>query len=451
MSELKEIRIPDLENSDSVPVAELFIKEGDRVAVEQPLLVLESDKAVLEIPSPVAGLIKELKIKEGDLVKSGDIIALAEAEESAVVNAEKEMPTKKKGVSEPPPPASEAEPEHAAPQKPSAEPASSLPQHKKLSHASPSVRHLARELGVDLKLVKGTAPKGRITRQDVHDFVKTSLRNGPAAGAQGLPELPWSDPAEFGAVREQELTRIQKISGPRLHASWTGIPHVTHFDKADISYLERWRQELNEEKKEGVKYTILAFVIKALYKAVEEYSRFNAVLSPDGSRLLIRRYYNIGIAVDTPEGLLVPVIKEVDRKSLSLIVREIEDLALRAKKGELKSSDLKGAGISISNLGGIGGQAFTPIINPPEVAILGLSRAAMEAMWTGSEFEARLMLPLSLSYDHRVIDGAQAARFLKLLKELLEDVKKNPDIMSGTFFTEGLIERILRIRMIGEV
>ncbi|MDC7239742.1 MAG: 2-oxo acid dehydrogenase subunit E2, partial [Spirochaetales bacterium] len=290
----------------------------------------------------------------------------------------------------------------------------------------PSVRRFARELGVDLAAVQGSAPKGRITKEDVQNYVKSALQSGGtgAGGTAGLPKAAWSDPTKFGSVREEQLSRIQKISGPHLHASWVNIPHVTHYEQADITYLESWRKELNARGSEGVKFSVLAFVVKALGKAVEEYPRSNSVLAPEGDRVLVREYCNIGIAVDTPQGLLVPVIRDVDRKALTDIVKDIKDLALKGRDGKLKPDDLQGAGISISNLGGIGGTSFTPIINPPEVAILGLSRSAKQPVWDGEAFEPRLMLPLSLSYDHRVIDGALAARFARHLADLLEDMKK---------------------------
>lgn len=428
MAELKEIRIPDLGSDDPVPVAEIFITAGQEVEKEEALLALESDKAVMEIPSPFAGVIKEILVKEGDKLKTGDLIARAEAsgaEAAAAPSADSEKPEPVREQA-PPPAEKPAPPAAPAPQKP--EPAATVPQtagpRGRVPHASPSIRRFARELGVDLSAVSGTAPKGRITKEDIQNFVKNLVKTGSAGTGGGLPRAAFTDPAQFGNVTEQELTRIQKISGPHLHASWVNIPHVTQYELADISYLEKWRQELNAKGREGVKFSVLAFVIKALYKAVEEFPRFNSVLAPGGDKLLIRNYYNIGIAVDTPQGLLVPVIKGIDRMSLTEIVKAVNDLALRGREGQLKPADLQGAGISISNLGGIGGTYFTPIINPPEVAILGLSRSSMQPVWNGKEFEPRLMLPLSLSYDHRVIDGALAARFIRYLADLLEDMKK---------------------------
>ncbi len=432
MAALKDILVPDLGTSDAIPVAEIFVTPGQSVKKEEPLLALESDKAVMEIPAPFDCVIKEIKAAEGDELKTGDLIATAEAEEGA--SAEEKAPAaeeKTPPAAEETKPAEEVKSEQPAPQKekpaPSSPPPAPAPERPKgkMPHASPSVRHFARELGADLRQVKGTGPKGRIKKEDVQNYIKKVLQNpGQTGGISGLPSLPQSDPSQFGPVEEVELTRIQKISGPHLHASWVNIPHVTHFDQADITNLETWRKELNNKGIHGVKFSALAFVVKALYKAVEEFPRFNSVLDGPSGTLLIRKYYNIGIAVDTPQGLLVPVIKDVDKKTLTEIVQDITDLAGKGRDGKLSPKDLQGAGISISNLGGIGGTAFTPIINPPEVAILGLSRSSMQPVWEDGEFVPRLMLPLSLSYDHRVIDGALAARFTRYLAELLEDMKK---------------------------
>ncbi|MDC7233690.1 MAG: 2-oxo acid dehydrogenase subunit E2 [Spirochaetales bacterium] len=438
MADIIEIKIPDLGTDDAVPVAEIFVEPGQEVEAEEALLALESDKAVMEIPSPVAGVIKEIKVKEGDKLKTGDLIALAESSSASSAAVSEAPPADQAPAapasddSAPAPPAPDAPvsapptPAVQAPEKPETKrPAAASDKggdgSGKLNHASPSVRRFARELGVSLSRVEGTGPKGRIRKEDVQNFVKELAKGG---GGSGLPAPAYTDPARFGSVKEEELTRIQKISGPHLHSSWVNIPHVTHYEQADISYLESWRKELNAKGSQGVKFSVLAFVVKALYKAVEEFPRFNAVLAPEGDRLYLRQYYNIGIAVDTPQGLLVPVIRDVDRKNLTEIVADIKDLALRGKEGKLKPDDLQGAGISISNLGGIGGTSFTPIINPPEVAILGLSRSSMQPVWNGEEFEPRLILPMSLSYDHRVIDGAMAARFARHLADLLEDMKK---------------------------
>ena len=430
MAALKDILVPDLGTSDAIPVAEIFVKPGQSVKKEEPLLALESDKAVMEIPAPFDCIIKEIKAAEGDELKTGDIIATAESEEAAMPE-EKAAPSAEEAK-----PAEEVKPEQPAPEKAPEKPVKPekpapgpVPVQDwskgKMPHASPSVRHFARELGADLRQIKGTGPKGRIKKEDVQNYIKKVLQNpGQTGSVSGLPSLPPSDPSQFGPVEEVELTRIQKISGPHLHSSWVNIPHVTHFDQADITNLETWRKELNNKGIHGVKFSALAFVVKALYKAVEEFPKFNAVLDGPSGTLLIRKYYNIGIAVDTPQGLLVPVIKDVDKKTLTEIVQDITDLARKGREGKLSPKNLQGAGISISNLGGIGGTAFTPIINPPEVAILGLSRSSIQPVWQDEEFIPRLMLPLSLSYDHRVIDGALAARFTRYLAELLEDMKK---------------------------
>lgn len=436
MTELKEIRVPDLGTEDAVPVAEIFVKPGDDIKKEEPLMALESDKAVMEIPSPFDALIKEIKVKEGDMVKTGDLLALAEAatettpgetvkkdppaapapsaaQSPAAPPATKPGPAAVQPPAATPPPAAAATPVKEQPRQDSS---------KKTNHASPSVRHFARELGADLSQIKGSGPKGRIKKEDVQEYIKKALENPSASSA--LPPLPQSDPSLFGPVELQELTKIQKISASRLHASWVNIPHVTHYDDADITNLEVWRHELNGKGVHGVKFSALAFVVKALYKAVEEFPRFNAVMDSQNGSLIIRKYYNIGIAVETPQGLLVPVIKNVDQKNLTEIVRDISDLATRGKAGKLGLPDLQGAGISISNLGGIGGKGFTPIINPPEVAILGMSRSSLQPVWENGKFVPKMMLPLSLSYDHRAIDGALAARFTRYLADLLEDMKK---------------------------
>ncbi len=414
MAEIREIHVPDLGTSDAIPVAEIFVSNGQSVKKEEPLLALESDKAVMEIPAPFDCVIKEMKAAEGDTLKTGDLIALAEAEESAE-NSREPAPEEEKQAeasAQPPEQKAEAAKKQEEPPKKQETPAPSRDIPKgKIPHASPSVRRFARELGADLRQVKGSGPKGRILKEDIQNYIKRILQNPGQKGAvSGLPELAPANPARFGPVEEAELTRIQKISGPHLHASWVNIPHVTHFDQADITNLETWRKELNARGTHGVKFSALAFVVKALYKAVEEFPRFNSVLDSPSGTLLIRKYYNIGIAVDTPQGLLVPVIKDVDKKSLTEIIRDITDLAAKGREGKLSPQDLQGAGISISNLGGIGGTGFTPIINPPEVAILGLSRSSMQPVWQDGEFVPRLILPLSLSYDHRVIDGALAAR-----------------------------------------
>lgn len=428
---VKQVITPDLGIDHPVPVAEIFVRVGDRVKKEDPLLSLESEKAVMDIPSPFEGEIREILVAEGDDIETGTPLltmdVMADSSEP-----EEEIRDEPSPPSEPEEkPVDRAVPEESDRQEPTERPRESS--SSGLSHASPSVRLYARELGVDPARVNGTGPKGRVRREDVQAFVKESLargrsRSGTATGG-GLPPAPYTDPAKFGPVERVNLTGIQKISGSRLHASWVNIPHVTHFIKTDVTDLESWRNALNGREKGDRKYTLLAFAVKALAAVVTEYPRFNAVLDPEGESLILRKYVNIGIAVDTPKGLLVPVIPGADEKGLGRIADDIVSLAAKGREGKLSPKDLEGGGISVSNLGFAGNRAvrdssFTPVINPPEVAILGLSRSDWEPVWNGEEFKPRLMLPLSLSYDHRVIDGAMAARFAARLGEMLSDMKE---------------------------
>ncbi len=423
---LKDVLTPDLGIDHPVPIAEIFVSVGDRVAKEDPLLSLESEKAVMDIPAPFEGRVAEILVEADQEIESGALLMRLEADgpsaDEGASGEEKSLPAE---FPELPSPA--APPEREEPVK--------VPEDREettggdhLSHASPSVRLYARELGVDLSLLAGTGPKNRIRREDVQNYVKTLASRGSVSAGTGLPAFPYSDPEQFGPVREENLTGIQKVSAAHLHSSWVNIPHVTHYEKADITGLEAWRKELNGlEKRKGDKarkYTTLAFVVKALTAAVEEFPRFNAVLAPEGDRVIFREYVNVGIAVDTPRGLLVPVIRDTDLKGIGEIADEIVQWAARGREGKLKPGDMQGAGITVTNLGGIGGTAFTPIINPPETAILGLSRAAVEPVWNGTEFEPRLMLPLSLSYDHRVIDGALAAAFAARLAKFIGDLRQ---------------------------
>ncbi len=424
---VKDVLTPDLGMDHPVPIAEIFVSVGDHVNREDPLLSLESEKAVMDLPSPFAGTVKEILVEADQEIASGTLIMRLEMDDGGA--AVEEKPAAPEKAAEPPAaaePAKAPEPAPAVESKPVAPAAQAA--DGRSAHASPSVRKYARELGVDLTRLRGTGPKNRIRREDVQDFVKAlASGGGTPAGGSGLPPFPYADPAQFGPVREEKLTGIQKVSAAHLHASWVHIPHVTHYEKADITDLEAWRKELNareSRKGEGArKYTTLAFVIKALTAAVEEFPRFNAVLAPEGDRVIFRDYVNVGIAVDTPKGLLVPVIKDTDLKGIGEIADEIVQWAAKGREGKLLPVDMQGAGMTVTNLGGIGGTAFTPIINPPEVAILGLSRAAMEPVWNGTEFKPRLMLPLSLSYDHRVIDGALAAAFAARLALFLKDLK----------------------------
>src|SRR5688572_28211514 len=421
------VPVPDIGDFKEVEVIEVLVKPGDTVAKEQSLITLESDKATMEIPSPSAGVVKELRIKVGDKVSKGTpILVLAASGATAAA------------------PAPAAAAQKAAPQKPAApgsapaapRPVPREPQEETGTkpHAIPSVRKFARELGVDLSRVPGSGPKGRVLHADVQGFVKSALSsgNGAPAVARGGGALPFNVPpwpevdfAKFGPVEVKPLSRIQKLSGPYLHRNWISIPHVTQFDEADITELEAFRKSQSAEtQKKGFKLTMLAFLMKACVTALREFPMFNASLDKSGEAIVIKKYYHIGVAVDTPGGLVVPVVRDVDRKGVHDLAHELSELSKLARDGKLKPGDLQGGTFSISSLGGIGGTAFTPIINAPEVAILGVSRSVLRPVWNGKEFAPRLMLPLSLSYDHRVIDGATAARFSSFLVSVLSDIRK---------------------------
>ncbi|MGF6902938.1 dihydrolipoyllysine-residue acetyltransferase [Paraburkholderia sp. GAS348] len=433
---LQEVKVPDIGDYKDIPVIEVAVKVGDRVEKEQSLVTLESDKATMDVPSSAAGIVKELKVKVGDTVSEGSVIVVVETEGGAAAQAP--APAAKPAALEKP---------SDAPATPSPAPASpsALAQApvipageggaRHASHASPSVRKFARELGVDVAQVQGTGPKGRITQADVTGFIKgvmTGQRAAPAgaaapaaAGGGELNLLPWPkvDFTKFGPVDPKPLSRIKKISGANLHRNWVMIPHVTNNDEADITDLEALRVQLNKEnEKAGVKITMLAFVIKAVVAALKQFPTFNASL--DGDNLVFKQYYHIGFAADTPNGLVVPVIRDADKKGLIDIAKEMAELSKAARDGKLKPDQMQGGCFSISSLGGIGGTHFTPIINAPEVAILGLSRGAMKPVWDGKQFVPRLILPLSLSYDHRVIDGAAAARFNAYLGAILADFRR---------------------------
>ncbi|HEY1058908.1 MAG TPA: dihydrolipoyllysine-residue acetyltransferase [Limnobacter sp.] len=445
-----EIQVPDIGDFDGVEVIEVLVKVGDTVQAEQSIITVESDKASMEIPSPQAGVIKELKVKLGDKVKQGTLMMLLEPASGAgsTVEPAKAEPAKADApavvAASVAAPAQQAAPVVAAAVAPAlSTPAAVVEAHVPMPpsanapHASPSVRKFARELGVDLQRVGGTGPKGRITPDDVRNFVKAAVAGLSAGGAvsgstqrgggAGLDLLPWPklDFAKFGETEELELSRIKKLSGPNLHRNWVMIPHVTQFDEADITDLEKFRVDTNAAlAKQGVKLTMLAFVMKACVAVLKKYPAFNSSLSEDGSKLILKKFWNIGFAADTPQGLVVPVVKNVDQKGFSQIAAELGELSAQARDGKLKGGDMQGATFTISSLGGVGGTLFTPIINAPEVAILGLSKSAMKPVWNGKEFVPRLMLPLSLSYDHRVIDGAQAARFTTELAAVLADMRK---------------------------
>ena len=435
-----EIKVPDIGDFKDVAVIEVLVKPGDTVKAEQSLITVESDKASMEIPSPAAGTIKELKVKVGDTVNIGDLIGLMEGAAGAAPAASPAAPASApaQATASPAPAQAAAAPAPAAASVPAHDPtktpATGLP------HASPSVRKFARELGVPLEEVKGSGPKGRITQDDVQGFTKAVMSGAtqtkaqaakaPAGGggnADGaaLGLLPWPkvDFAKFGAVERKDLSRIKKISGANLHRNWVMIPHVTNNDEADITELEAFRVSTNKEnEKSGVKVTMLAFVIKAVVAALKKFPEFNTSL--DGDTLVYKQYFNIGFAADTPNGLVVPVLKDADKKGILQISQEMGELAKKARDGKLGAADMQGGCFSISSLGGIGGTHFTPIINAPEVAILGLSKGQMKPVWDGKQFVPRLTLPLSLSYDHRVIDGASAARFNAYLGQLLTDYRR---------------------------
>ena len=428
-----EVKVPDIGDLKEVGVIEVLVAPGDRVEKEGSLITVESDKATMEIPSPVAGVVKELKIKVGDKVAKGSLILiLDEAAGSAPVAPAQSAAA---AVSTTPAPAVAAvEPPPRPVAKP--DPVPLEPQDLTVSkpHASPSIRMFARELGVDLSKVKGTGLKGRVTREDVQAFVKGVLAAAKpvSASASGgglpfnLPELPNIDFAKFGPVETRALSRIKKISGANLHRNWVSIPHITQFDEADITELESFRKaNAAETEKQGFKLTMLAFLIKASVTALRQFPDFNASLDKSGENLVLKKYFHIGVAVDTPDGLVVPVIRDADRKGVFDLARELGEVSKLAKEKKLKPGDMQGGTFSISSLGGIGGTMFTPIINAPEVAILGVSRSVMRPVWNGKEFTPRLVLPLSLSYDHRVIDGAAGARFTTYLVSVLSDIRRS--------------------------
>ncbi|WP_454828549.1 dihydrolipoyllysine-residue acetyltransferase [Pseudoxanthomonas wuyuanensis] len=472
MAEIKEARVPDIGDYSDVPVIEVLVAVGDSVSKDQGLVTLESDKATLEVPAPFAGVIKELKVKLGDELSEGAVVALIETGEAAETKsaaapapeaatpkqepaaaAEPDTAVEPVAVAEKPDKIAQREIEQAQPaasrildSKPGIDPEASPPHSPpvefnadrvmpdKVPHASPAVRLFARELGVDLEQVKGSERAGRISKEDVQRYVKTALAGGgaaagaaaPAAGG-GLNLLPWPkvDFAKFGEVEVKPLPRIKKISGANLARNWAMIPHVTQHDNADITDLEALRVQLNKEnEKAGIKLTMLAFLLKASVAALKKFPDFNASLDAGGENLTLKKYFHIGFAADTPNGLVVPVIRDVDKKGVIELAQETGELAKRARDGKLGPAEMSGGCFSISSLGGIGGTAFTPIVNAPEVAILGVSKSSIQPVWDGKQFAPRLLLPLSLSYDHRVIDGASAARFTAYLGQVLADMRR---------------------------
>ncbi len=445
-----EVAVPDMGDFKDVEVIEVLVKVGDAVALEQSLITIESDKASMEIPSSAAGVVKQMKVKIGDKVNQGDVIAIVEDESTGGAGGTQAAASQPAELGTPqaaaPTPSSAPSGSTQTPAKEAGSPPASPPAavgDQTIAHASPSVRKFARELGVDLNLVKGSGPKERITEDDVRGFVKSALTGSagakaPAASAggsgfgAGWPAWPSLDFSKFGPTETIVLSRIKKISGPNLARNWASIPHVTQFDEADITELEEFRKATNERlaKKGGkgdesaVKLTMLAFVMRACVAALRQFPQVNSSLDAEGANLIVKKYYHLGFAADTPNGLVVPVIRDVDKKGVSEIARETGELAAQARAGKLGPTAMQGASFTISSLGGIGGTFFTPIINAPEVAILGLSKSDFKPKWNGKTFEPQLMLPLSLSYDHRVIDGAQAARFTTYLAEVLADMRR---------------------------
>ena len=429
-----EVKVPDIGDFKEVEVIELMVKPGDTIKVDQSLVTVESDKASMEIPSSHAGVVKELKIKVGDKVAEGSLVLILEMVDAA---APADAAPAAAAAPAPAAPAAVA-PAAAAPAPVVAPVAAPAAVTSSTAHASPSIRKFARELGVELSRVAGSGPKGRITQQDVQNFVKGVMAGGvepaskPVAGTGtgvGLDLLPWPslDFSKFGPTELLPLSRIKKISGPNLHRNWVMIPHVTQYDESDVTDLEQFRVDSNAalaKAKSSVKLTMLAFVIKASVSALKKFPAFNSSLDAAGANLILKQYYNIGFAADTPNGLVVPVLKDADKKTVSQIATEMGELSAQARDGKLKPGDMQGATFTISSLGGIGGTYFTPIINAPEVAILGLSKTAMKPVWDGKAFQPRLILPLSLSYDHRVVDGAMGARFTTYLADVLADLRK---------------------------
>jgi len=443
---IKEILVPDIGNFDSVDVIEVLVKVGDSIAKDDSLITLESDKASMDIPAPMAGVVKDIKVKVGDKVSQGGLILTVEASQDEAAPAAKAETAPAAPAAAPVTPTAPAapvanipEPSRPAPEVPKVKQPQDTPNpigasHVQLSgkaaHASPSVRKFARELGVNLQLVKGSGPKNRILQEDVQAYVKGELAK-PRSEAIGnslsaLP-MPVIDFSQFGAIESKPLSRIKKLSGANLHRNWVTAPHVTQFDEADITDLEEFRKSmLADAEKRGAKLTLLAFLMKAAVNALREYPNFNASLAADGDHLILKQYFHIGFACDTPDGLVVPVVRDVDKKDVLDIARDLGELSAKARERKLKLEEMQGGCFTISSLGGIGGTMFTPIINCPEVAILGVSRSSMQPVYnkqTGG-FEARLILPMSLSYDHRVIDGADGARFTSHLRLMLSDVRR---------------------------
>jgi pyruvate dehydrogenase E2 component (dihydrolipoamide acetyltransferase) len=412
---IRQVLVPDIGNFKDVNVIEVMVKAGDTISAEDNLLTLETDKAAMEVPSPYAGVVKEVNVKVGDKVSQGSLILTLESS-----TAEAEQPAGKEEAAEPPVPAA---PVVSAPlAAPAAPEAAVVAAPAGKAHASPAIRRFARELGVAVAQVKGSGEKGRVTKEDVQNFVKAAL--APPRGGLQIMAMPTVDFASFGEIEIKPLSRIKKISGAILHRNWVSIPHITQHDEADITEMEAFRKQLGEEyAKQSVRITPLAFLLKASVAALQEFPEFNASLDASGENLVFKHYFHIGVAVDTPDGLMVPVLRDVDRKGIVQLATELGEISAKAREMKLAATDMQGGCFTISSLGGIGGTGFTPIINAPEVAILGVSRSSMKPVYRDGEFVPRLMLPLSLSYDHRVIDGAAAVRFTTYLAKVLSDIR----------------------------
>ena len=437
MGSLKDVLVPDIGDFKNIPVIEVLVKPGDTVKAEDSLITLESDKATMEVPAPFAGVVKELKIKPGDKVSEGAAILSLEVSEGVAAPATAAPAAPQKSATAPAPAAVAQAPAPASAPAPSTAPQAAAPaaineEGFSRAHASPSVRRFARELGVDLGRVKGSGPKERILKDDIAGYVKTALAQ-PAGGgggggaglSLGLPAWPQVDFAKFGPVETLTLSRIKKISGPALHRNWVSIPHITQNDEADITELEAFRKSMADEaQKQGIKLTPLAFIMKAVVAALKNHPEFNSSLAPAGDALILKRYYHIGVAVDTPGGLVVPVVRNVDQKGVLQLAKDLAEISAKARDGKLGPAEMQGGTFSISSLGGIGGTHFTPIINAPEIAILGVSKSSMKPVWKDGQFVPRLMMPLSLSYDHRAVDGAQGARFITNLSMVLSDIRR---------------------------
>ncbi|MDO8810416.1 MAG: dihydrolipoyllysine-residue acetyltransferase [Gallionella sp.] len=448
MAEIKQISVPDIGNFKDVNVIEVLVKAGDTIKAEQALVTLETDKAAMDVPSPFAGVVKEMKIKAGDKVSQGSAVLLLESGDT--VGAPVTQPAAAPVVAPQALENSDASPSVGAgharepldrghgPLLQVASPPSQgitqpslgsgdTSQHSK-AHASPAIRRFARELGVEVAQVRGSGEKGRVTKEDVQNFVKAALAQPRGtAGGIGLriAEMPVVDFAQFGAIETKPLSRIQKISGANLHRNWVSIPHVTQFEEADITEMDAFRKQMNEESAaQGIKITPLAFLLRAVMESLQQFPDFNASLDAGGENLILKKYFHIGVAVDTPDGLMVPVLRDVDKKGIVQLAKELGEISTRAREKKLAAVDMQGGCFTISSLGGIGGTAFTPIINAPEVAILGVSRSSLKQVYHDGAFVPRLMLPLSLSYDHRVIDGAAAVRFIVYLAQTLADIRR---------------------------